>query len=184
VKRVVRPKKGKAHQRERDAAYVAMPQKAQQIERLVHFKGKKAQEVRRVEEERAACPEKGKAQQEWRRSTIEELKRRAEKHCEKDVLEEAQFLELGWYMLGMIVTYTECSGCERKRSYAEDDKYQGVLKDRMFWCRCKGKKKEGSAPTERKSTAKEERAAHGQESQKVQQEREVVKGRSGEPLEC
>jgi len=85
VKRVAHPKKGKAHQGERDAACVATPQKVQQIERLAHFKGRKVQKVRRVEEERAACPEKGEAQQEWRRSTIEELKRRAKEHCGKGI---------------------------------------------------------------------------------------------------
>jgi len=85
VKRVACPKEGKAHQGKRDVAYVATPQKVQQIERLAHFEGRKVQKVRRVEEERAACPEKGEAQQEWRRSTIEELKRRAKEHCGKGI---------------------------------------------------------------------------------------------------
>jgi len=48
-----------------------------------------------MEEEKAARPVQGKAQQEWRRSSIEELKRGAEEHCGKGVPEEAQFLELG-----------------------------------------------------------------------------------------
>jgi len=52
-KRVVCPREGKAHQGER--------------------------RLRRMEEERAACPVKGEAQQEWRRSSIEELRKRAEK---------------------------------------------------------------------------------------------------------
>ena len=35
------------------------------------------------------------AQQGWRRSLVVELRRRAEKHCGKGVLEEAHLLELG-----------------------------------------------------------------------------------------
>jgi len=38
----------------------------------------------------------------------------------------------------------------------------------LSWCGCKGKKVEGGAPTERKSAAKEERAARPREA-KVQQ---------------
>jgi len=68
-KRVVRPREGKAHQGER--------------------------RLRRMEEGKAACPVKGEAQQEWRRSSMEELKKKAEEHCGKGVPEEAQFLELG-----------------------------------------------------------------------------------------
>jgi len=52
----------------------------------------------------------------------------------------------------------------------------------MSWCRCK--RKESGVPTERKSAARVEKVAHGQENQKAQQERGVVKGRSGEPSEC
>jgi len=48
-----------------------------------------------MEEEKAVRPVKGEVQQEWRRSLIEELKKRAEEHCGKGVPEEAQFLELG-----------------------------------------------------------------------------------------
>jgi len=68
----------------------------------------------------------------------------------------------------MIVTYTNCRGCGRKGSYVEDDRGQGVLKDRTFWCRCRGKKVEGGAPTERKSIAKVEKAARPREA-KMQQ---------------
>ena len=55
VKRVARPREGKAHQGER--------------------------KLRRMEEEKAARPVKGEAQQEWRRSSWEELRRRAEWYC-------------------------------------------------------------------------------------------------------
>jgi len=68
-KRVACPREGKAHQGER--------------------------RLRRMEEEKAAHPIKGEAQQEWRRSSIEELRKKAEEHCEKDVLREVQLLELG-----------------------------------------------------------------------------------------
>jgi len=84
VKRVVHPDKGKAHQEER---------------RLVHPIRKKAQEgekrLRRMEEEKIAHPVKGEAQQEWRRSSIEELRKKTEEHCGKGVPREARLLELG-----------------------------------------------------------------------------------------
>jgi len=51
-----------------------------------------------------------------------------------------------------------------------------VLKDRTFWYGCRGKKVEGGAPTERKSTAKVEKAAWPREA-KMQQSG----ARSGEP---
>jgi len=66
------------------------------------------------------------------------------------------------------VTYTKCRGCGRKGSYAEDDRGQGVLWDRTFWCGCRRKKRESSAPTERKSTAREEKVAWPREA-KAQQ---------------
>jgi len=90
--------------------------------------------LRRVEE--------GKAQQEWKKNSMEELRKRAEEHCGKGVPQEARLLELGWYTPEMIVTYNECRGCGRKRSYAEDNRGQGVLQDRTFWCGCRGKKEE------------------------------------------
>jgi len=76
----------------------------------------------------------------------------------------------------MIVMYTKCRGCGRKESYAKDDRGQRVLRDRMFWCGYKGKKRENSMPTERKSAAKIEKAARPREA-KVQQS----DTQSGEP---
>jgi len=182
--RVAHPYKGKAHQEKKPAHLVKG--KAQEC---------REREVRRVEK-KAARPVRGEAQQgEWRRSSMEELRKRAEEHCREDVPEETQFFELGWCVLGMIVTYTKCRECGMKGSYVEDDRGQGVLKDRTFWCGCKGKKIESGAPTERKSAARVEKAArperqrcskvaHGQENRKVQQGRGVVERRSEEPLKC
>ena len=138
VKRVAHPRKRKAHQEER--------------------------RLRRMEEEKAVRPVKGEAQQEWWRSSIEELRKRAEEHCGKGVPEETQFLELGWYVPGMIVMYTKCRGYGRKGSYAEDNRGQRVLQGRTFWCGCRGKKRESGAPTERKSAAREEKAAQPREA--------------------
>jgi len=81
---------------------------------------------------RVACLVEGKAHQEWKRSSMEELRKKAEEHYGKGVPEEAQLLELEWYTLEIIVTYNECRGCGRKGSYAEDNRGQGVLQDRMF----------------------------------------------------
>jgi len=60
VKRVARPKEGKAHQRER--------------------------RLRRVEEGEAARPVQGKAQQEWKRSSWEVRRKKAKWYCGPTVL--------------------------------------------------------------------------------------------------
>jgi len=77
LKRVARPNREKAHQEERRLAR-PIREKAQ--------KGEKR--LRRMEEEKAACPVKGEAQQEWRRSSIEELRKKAEEHCGKGIPRE------------------------------------------------------------------------------------------------
>ena len=52
--------------------------------------------MRRIEEEEAAYVTKPQeAQQEWRKSLVEELRKRAEEYCGKGVLEKACLLELG-----------------------------------------------------------------------------------------
>ena len=71
---------------EEKAACMARPRKAQQEERLARPARGKAQErekrLRRVEGEEAACPMKGKAQQEeWKKSLWEDLRKRAEWYC-------------------------------------------------------------------------------------------------------
>jgi len=75
-------------------AYVAMPQKVQQERRPARPIREKAQEgekrLRRVEDEIAHVAKPQEAQQGWKRSSIEELRKRAEEHCRKGVPEEAQ----------------------------------------------------------------------------------------------
>ena len=118
VKRVVCPDGGKAHQEER---------------RLVCPIRKKAQEeekrLRRMEEEKAVRPAKREAQQEWRRSSIEELRKKAEEHCGKGVPREAQLLELEWMTKEIVVLYLTCKYGE-KGSHVEDNRGQGVI---PFW---------------------------------------------------
>jgi len=146
-KRVARPKKGKAHQGER-------------------------REVRRVEGREVAHPEKRKAQQEWKRTPVEKLRIRAEVYCGKGVPEEAQLLELGWITKEVVVSYLVCERCREKGCHIEDNRGQGVIpwmkQKALSWCGCKGKRVESSAPTERKSAAKVERAARPREA-KAQQ---------------
>jgi len=144
-KRVARPREGKAHQGER--------------------------RLRRVKEEKAAYPIKGEVQQEWRRSSIKELRKKAKEHCGKGVPREAQLLELGWVTEEVVVSYLTCK-CGEKGSHVEDNRGQGVIPfwkwKELSWCECKGKRVEGSAPTERKSAAKKEKVAQPREA-KAQQ---------------
>ena len=122
----------------------------------------KAQEgerrLRRAEEDKAACPIKGEVQQEWRRSSIEELRKKAEEHCGKGVPRETRLLELGWMTEEVVVSYLTCK-CGKKGSHVEDNWGQGVILfwkwKELSWCGCKGKRVEGGAPTERKSAARE-----------------------------
>jgi len=73
----------------------------------------------------------------------------------------------------MVVSYLTCK-CREKGSHVEDNRGQGVIPfwkwKELSWCGCKGKT--------------EEKVAHGQENQKVQQERGVVEKRSEEPSKC
>jgi len=123
------------------------------VQRKAHQQEKR--KLRRVEKEETVHVAKPReVQQGWRRSSIEELRKRAEEHYSKEVPEEAQLLELGWYTLEIIVTYNEYRGCGRKESYVEDNRGQGVLQDRKFWCRCQGKRK-GRAAQPREAKAQQ-----------------------------
>jgi len=76
VKRVAYPNGGKAYQEERRPV-CPIREKAQEGEK----------KLRRVEEGKAAHVTKPQeAQQEWKRSLIEELRKRAEEHCGKGVM--------------------------------------------------------------------------------------------------
>jgi len=151
VKRVACPKEGKAHQGER-----------------------------KVEEEKATCPVQGKVQQEWRRTPVEKLRIRAEVYCGKGVPEEAQLLELGWMTKEVVVLYLVCKRCRERGCHVEDNKGQGVIpwtkRKTLSWYKCKGKKVEGGALTERKSAARVEKATRPREA-KAQQSG----AQSGEP---
>jgi len=78
----------------------------------------------------------GKAQQEWRRSLQEELRRRAEEHCEKDVLDKVLLLGLEWCTQEIVVTYVQCKRCGKKGCHVEENRRQGVIKDRQKWYGC------------------------------------------------
>jgi len=154
-KRVAHPRERKAHQGER-------------------------REVRRVEGSEAVRPEKGEAQQEWKRTPVEKLRIRAEVYCGKGIPEEAQLLELGWMTEEVVVSYLVCERCRERGCYVEDNRGQGVIpwtkQKALSWCRCKRKRAESGAPTERKSAAKVERAARPREAKAQQSD-----ARSGEP---
>jgi len=78
VKRVVRPKEGKTHQGERRLAHPVREKTQEEEKRL-----------RRVEEGEVACPVQEEVQQGRKRSSIEELRKKAEEHCGKSIPREA-----------------------------------------------------------------------------------------------
>jgi len=112
-----------------------MPQKAQQKRRPACPVRGEAQErkLRKVEQEEAACPIKEKAQQEeWKRSSWETLRKRAEWYCGPTVLQDVELWELGWHGQEAVVTYLKCPRCGKGGCYMEDDWGQGVV---PYWKR-------------------------------------------------
>ena len=77
---------------------------------------------------------------------------------------------MGWYTKEIIVTYVKCERCGEKGCHVEDNRGQGIIRDKQRWCGCQKRKRE--------------EAAHGQENQKVQQKRRVAEGMSGERSKC
>jgi len=77
---------------------------------------------------------------------------------------------LEWHGQEAVVTYVKCSRCGKGRCLVEDDRGQGVVpywkREKMSWCGCKGK--ESGTPTERKSTARVEKAARPREAEAQQ----------------
>jgi len=77
-------------------------------------------------------------------------------------------------MREVVVSYLTCGRCGSQGCYVEDNRGQGVISferwEMLSWCGCE--KRRG------------EKAVHGQENWKVQQEREVVRRRLGEPSKC
>jgi len=138
VKRVARPNGGKAHQQERRPAR-PIREKVQEGEKR----------LRKMEEEKAARPVKGEAQQEWRRSSWEELRKRAEWYCGPIVLQDAELWELGWRGQGAIVTYLKCPRCGEGGCHVEDDRGQGVVpywrRKKMSWCGYRRKEEQSGA---------------------------------------
>jgi len=84
MKRMSCPKEEKAYQEERRPVCSIREKVQEGVKRL-----------RRVEEGKVACPIQGEVQQGWGRSSMKELRKKAEEHCGKGVPEEAQLLELG-----------------------------------------------------------------------------------------
>jgi len=102
---------------EERAACVIRPQKTQQKEK----------KLRRVEK-KAARPTKEKAQQEeWKRSSWETLKKRAEWYCGPIVPQDVELWELGWCSQGAVITYLKCPRCSKGGYYVEDNQGQGVV---------------------------------------------------------
>jgi len=135
--------------RKEKMAYVARPQKVQQEEKpACPVRGKvqeKKKRLRRAEKEEAVCvatPQEAQ-QEKWKRSLVEELRRKAKEHCGKEILEKVRLLELGWYTEKVIVLYLACKRCGSQRYHVEDNRRQGVISRRkleeMKWCGYIGK---------------------------------------------
>ena len=71
------------------------------------------------------------------------MRKRAEEHCGKKVLEEALLLELGWCMSEVVVLYLTCERYRSQGCHVEDNRGQRVISEKrleqMKWCGCMGK---------------------------------------------
>ena len=86
-----------------------------------------------------AIPQKVQ-QEEWRRSPVHVLQRKAQEHCGEGIPDRACLLELEWYTKEIIVSYVECERCGQKGCQVEENRGQGVISDRQKWCGCQKKK--------------------------------------------
>jgi len=160
--------------RKEKVVHVARPQKVQQEEKPARPIKEKAQEkkrrLKRAEEREVAHVAKPQEAQQggWRRSLVAKLRKRVKEHCNKGVLEEAHLLELGWCTKEVIVTYVQCKRCREKECYVEENRRQGLIKNRQRWYGCQKKEEKkvvhpteekvqqsGAQPRESESTAKE-----------------------------
>jgi len=135
-------------EKKKRVAHVAKPQKAHQQKGLVcPVKGKTQEgerKLRRVKEKEAAHVAKPReVQQGWRRSSVEELRKRAEEHCGRGVPEKVQLLELKWCTREVVVLYLTCERCESQGCHIKDNRGQGVIPRRKWeeikWCGYVGK---------------------------------------------
>jgi len=70
----------------------------------------------------AVCMTKSQeVQQEWRRSSVVKLRKRAE------VLKEAHLLEFGWQTLEIVVSYLTCEKCGSQGCHVEENRGQGMI---------------------------------------------------------
>ena len=91
-------------------------------------------------------------EEKWKKSSIEELRKRVEEYCNKRVSQEARLLELGWCIEKVIVTYVQYERYGEKRCHVEVNRRQGIIKNRQRWCECQKKKeKKVACPTEEKA---------------------------------
>jgi len=71
---------------------------------------------------------------------VEELRKRAEEHCDKGVPEEACLLELGWCTREVVVSYLTCERCRKRECHVEENRGQEVIPNKrleeMKWYRC------------------------------------------------
>jgi len=96
---------------------------------------------------------------------------KAQEYCRvENVPEDTRLLELGWMTEEVIVTYIECKWCRKKGIHREDNRGQGVLRERKLeeaeQCRCSRQKKKGGEvahPMEKKHS----RTVYRQKIQKV-----------------
>lgn len=87
--------------------------------------------MRRTEEEMAHIAKPREVQQEWRRSSEAELRKRVEEYCGKRMPKGVYLLELGWCMEEVIVMYMQYKRCGEKKCHVKENRRQAVIKDRQ-----------------------------------------------------
>ena len=71
-------------------------------------------------------------QQEWKRSSVAELRKQIKEHYGKDVLEEVCLLELEWCIEEVVVSYLTCERYRSQGCRMKENKGQRVISRRRL----------------------------------------------------
>jgi len=69
---------------------------------------------------------------------------------------------LGWYTKEVVISYVKCGKCGLKGYYIEENRGQGVIKDRQKWCGCRRKIRQEKAAQPREAKAQQGSAWSGE----------------------
>jgi len=102
----------------------------------------------------------------WRGKPVHPNWEKVQEYCGvENVLEDAQLLKLGWIIEEVVATYIGCRWCGKKGMHRENNRGQGVLRERKLeeakwygYPKQRRKEEEAACPTKRKVQKRDARA--------------------------